>query len=156
MSLPNIPNITPIISLDRCESINLLLSSIALEEISLSHILNAEGEKLQYFLKSCPKYVGDYLKLNDSVNKTLRTIVKSQLLLEMKLEEVVELDKDSCCTDKHCYDCSGRRKHSHDREKEGHRPYHSCGDENCEHCHKKHCPICNKPNCKGCEKPYPC
>lgn len=49
MSLPNIPNITPKISLERCDTINLLLSSIALEEIGLSHILNAEGEKLQYF-----------------------------------------------------------------------------------------------------------
>jgi len=36
MSLPNIPNITPEITLDGCESINLLLSSIALEEIGLS------------------------------------------------------------------------------------------------------------------------
>lgn len=46
MSLPNIPDIAPEISLNRCESINLLLSSIALEEIGLSHIINAEGEKI--------------------------------------------------------------------------------------------------------------
>ncbi|UTW69086.1 hypothetical protein KHA80_18360 [Anaerobacillus sp. HL2] len=47
MSLPNIPNIKPDIDLDRDDVINLLIASIALEEIGLSHILNAEGEKLQ-------------------------------------------------------------------------------------------------------------
>ncbi|MEM5611349.1 hypothetical protein AAHB63_16715 [Bacillus thuringiensis] len=51
MSLPNLPDITPDISLTRQEVINLLLSSIAMEEIGLSHILNAEGEKLQHFMK---------------------------------------------------------------------------------------------------------
>lgn len=52
MSLPTIPDITPEITLDRCKTINLLLSSIAMEEIGLSHILNAEAEKLQMFIKS--------------------------------------------------------------------------------------------------------
>jgi hypothetical protein len=47
MSMPNIPDITPDIDLKREDVINLLLTSIALEEIGISHILNAEGEKLQ-------------------------------------------------------------------------------------------------------------
>lgn len=52
VSLPNIPDIKPKISLERCKTIELLLSAIALEEISLSHLLNAEAEKLQYFEKA--------------------------------------------------------------------------------------------------------
>lgn len=98
MSMPNIPNIKPDISLNRCETVNLLLSSIALEEIGLSHILNAEGEKLQAMLKKDPKCIKSYLDMNKSIDKTLRTIIKSQLLLQMKLEEVMELDDEICCS----------------------------------------------------------
>ncbi|HDR6271282.1 TPA: hypothetical protein QCU37_004893 [Bacillus cereus] len=50
MSQANIPNITPTVSLTREESINLILSSIALQELGLAHIINAEGEKIQYAL----------------------------------------------------------------------------------------------------------
>ncbi|WP_342580438.1 hypothetical protein [Ureibacillus sp. FSL W7-1570] len=48
MSMPNIPDISPKISIDREDVINLLLASIALEEIGLAHIINAEGEKIQF------------------------------------------------------------------------------------------------------------
>lgn len=54
MSQANIPNITPEISLTRDDAINLLLSSIAMEQIALSHILHAEGEKLQFVLGTLP------------------------------------------------------------------------------------------------------
>ncbi|WP_235817440.1 MULTISPECIES: hypothetical protein [Gracilibacillus] len=96
MSMPNIPNITPTVSLTRCETIDLLLSSIALEEIGLSHILNAEGEKLQAFLKNHDHCLQDYVKINHSVNQTLRTVVKSQMLLQFKLEDVADLDDCGC------------------------------------------------------------
>ncbi|MBH5318408.1 hypothetical protein I6N90_11370 [Paenibacillus sp. GSMTC-2017] len=47
MSLANIPNITPSITLTRYDAVNLLLSSIALEGIGISHVLNAEAEMLE-------------------------------------------------------------------------------------------------------------
>lgn len=109
MSLPNIPNITPTISLKRCETIELLLSSIALEEIGLSHIMNAEGEKLQSFLKHCPRDINDYTRINESINKTLRTIVKSQIMLQFKLEEVRELDCHQCCGDREYEKCNSAK-----------------------------------------------
>lgn len=102
MSLPNIPDIDPLISLNRCDAINLLLSSIAMEEIGLSHILNAEGEKLQRFLRQKSIHTDDLLLMNDSVQKSLQTIVKSQLLLVMKLEDVMELAQKSRCKGSEC------------------------------------------------------
>lgn len=98
MSLPTIPDIKPKINLDRCSTINLLLSSIALEEIGLSHILNGEAEQLQILVKKCSSDLPAFLILNDSVNKTLRTVVKSQLLLQFKLEDVVTLDNKCDCS----------------------------------------------------------
>jgi hypothetical protein len=44
LSQSNLPNITPTITLSREDAISLIISSIAMEELGLSHILNAEGE----------------------------------------------------------------------------------------------------------------
>ena len=44
MSFPTIPDITPDIDIDFCDAVNLLLSSIALEEISLSRLMDAGGQ----------------------------------------------------------------------------------------------------------------
>ena len=46
MSLPSFPNVDP--PVQREDAVNQILSSIAMEELGMSHILNAEGEKLQY------------------------------------------------------------------------------------------------------------
>ncbi len=46
MSLPSFPVVNP--PIEREDAVNQILSSIAMEELGLSHILNAEGEKLQY------------------------------------------------------------------------------------------------------------
>lgn len=48
MSLPKFP-INPA-DITRDDAINMILTSIAMEEVGLSHILNAEGEKIQYVL----------------------------------------------------------------------------------------------------------
>ena len=51
MGMPNIPDIKPKIEVSFEESVNLLLASIALEELSLAHIMNAEAEKIQEVVK---------------------------------------------------------------------------------------------------------
>ncbi len=48
MSMPTFPKNDP--PLTREGSLNEIISSIAAEELSLSHLLNVEGEKLQYVL----------------------------------------------------------------------------------------------------------
>ena len=56
MSLPSFPNIDP--PIQRENAANQILSSIAMEELGLSNILNAEGEKLQYILGTLPGLSG--------------------------------------------------------------------------------------------------
>lgn len=67
-----------------------LLDSIALEEIALSHLLNAEAEKIQYFIghiSSCtPADV--LIDFNAVVNETLETVIMKEWLLLRKLEKV--------------------------------------------------------------------
>ena len=85
------PDIVPNINLKREKVINLLLASIALEEISLSHIMNAEGEKIQKVLKMEHTSLRDILKINNSVERMLRNVIKKQMLLQFKLEDVIKL-----------------------------------------------------------------
>lgn len=100
MSFPNIPNITPLISVSTGQTVPLLLSSIALEELSLAHIMNAEAEKLQFVLGTLPTgttltpavaSVADLLAVDSSVRRTLRDVIKKEMLLEFKFENVLDL-----------------------------------------------------------------
>ncbi|HEY4602172.1 MAG TPA: hypothetical protein VIG73_12965 [Cerasibacillus sp.] len=136
MSLPNIPDIDPNITLDRCEVINLLLSSIAMEEIGISHILNAEGEKIQRLLKNNNICVHDYFKLNKEINQMLRSIVKSQLLLQMKLEDVVTIFQNHSC--KHLIS-NCKCKHDKQKCKKSRNLHSTCNCKRCENNHGDNC-----------------
>ena len=94
MSLPSFPNIDP--PIQREDAVNQILSSIAMEELGLSHILNAEGEKLQYILGTLPGLSGpaatveDVLSANESVRNLLKTAVQNQLFLKSKMQGALE------------------------------------------------------------------
>ena len=88
MSLQTFPPIEP--PLSREGSINEIISSIAAEELSLSHILNAEGEKLQYVLGTLPGLeaaaaLDEVMQVNQSVQETLSSVMEQQMMLTGKL-----------------------------------------------------------------------
>lgn len=97
MSTPNIPNITPSITLTRDDAVNLLFSSIAMEELGLAHILNAEGEKIQYALGTLPGLSGppatvaQLLQLGNNVRSMLNTTSKHEMMLDSVLSTASNL-----------------------------------------------------------------
>ncbi len=73
----------------------MILSSIALEEVALSHIINAEGEKIQYILSqtNCGQHsadLKDILAVNKSVTNLLEMVLQNQIILKSKMEKVLE------------------------------------------------------------------
>lgn len=72
----------------RSQAITDLIESIALQEAALSHILNAEGEKMQAIIAMPDTTREDLLDLNDSVNSLLNAITRLEMMFQSKLELV--------------------------------------------------------------------
>lgn len=92
MSMPSFPpngaNMT------REDALTMIIASIAMEELALSHILNAEGEKLQYILGTLPgakpcASPWDVLEVNKSVTALVEAVTQNQMLLKNKLTQVL-------------------------------------------------------------------
>ncbi len=88
-TFPGNPDIT------RDDAVNQILSSIAMEELGLSHIINAEGEKLQYILGTLPGVTGPevtiegLLQTNESIQNILQSASYNQLLLKSKMQQAL-------------------------------------------------------------------
>jgi hypothetical protein len=84
MSEAHLPSITPIITLTKDEAISLILSSFAMEELALSQILSAEGEKPQDELEALPGVgapiatISDLLNINGGIRETLEEMVRRE------------------------------------------------------------------------------
>lgn len=97
MSMPNIPDINPNVTIKRSDALNVILSSIGMEELSMAHIVNAEAEKIQFSLGTLETSGGkaasmeQIMEVNKSSNKMLRDVIKNQMLIGMKMEDVVAL-----------------------------------------------------------------
>ncbi|MBD2847631.1 hypothetical protein IDH44_20770 [Paenibacillus sp. IB182496] len=94
MSMPNIPE--ELHRPSRHEVAIDLLKSIAMEETALSHLMNAEAEKIQAFVgerlqfPSHPSTV-EMMKIGNQTFKLLDVIVMKEWLLLRKLEAALEL-----------------------------------------------------------------
>lgn len=99
MSMPNIPDVDATINITLEDSVNLLLASVAFEELGLAHIINAEAEKIQYILgtlegqtpPATTPTIAELMEINRSVERTLRNVLKNQMLLQFKLEDTIPL-----------------------------------------------------------------
>lgn len=72
------------------QSITDVIESIALEEVGIANVINAESCKIQKAI-SLAESVDDLVEINTSVADTLENIIKSQILLEFKLKEIAKL-----------------------------------------------------------------
>jgi len=96
MSMPSFPKVDMDITHEN--AINMILTSIAMEELALSHIMNAEGEKLQYVLKHLESAcdvsdnsfaVDKLLAVNASVANLLDSVSQNQMLLKGKMDKAL-------------------------------------------------------------------
>lgn len=79
----------PVIShsaITRSQAIADIIESVALEQTGLSHILNAEGEKIQKVISTTSVTAPQMLAINKSVRCMVNTIAKLEMALQMKLE----------------------------------------------------------------------
>lgn len=92
--MPNFPQ--PVPPLERNEVLNQIIASVAFEELGFSHIINAEGEKLQFVLGTLPGLTGgaatieDVLDTNESIRRTLDDLTSNQTILNSKLKVALD------------------------------------------------------------------
>lgn len=77
--------------IDQCCSASSILQSIALQEAGLSHIINAEGEKIQKVVQMCDSTVDDLIDINSSVESMIEKITSLELVLKSKIDSVMPL-----------------------------------------------------------------
>jgi len=94
MSMPEFPEFDPEMTCDY--ALNMILASIAMEELALSHIINAEGEKLQYILGTLETNshlkptIKEILSVNQSVTNLLDSISQNQMILKNKMDKALQ------------------------------------------------------------------
>ena len=101
MSMPAYVDTVP--ELTREAVINQILASIALEELALSHVINAEGEKIQFALGTLQIpdrglsggiTIANLVELNTSVASTLQAAAENQAALTQKLQAALAADAE--------------------------------------------------------------
>ncbi|MCL1912285.1 MAG: hypothetical protein FWG10_00025 [Eubacteriaceae bacterium] len=87
-----------------------VISSISMEELALSHILNSEGEKIQYVLGTLeggsgldgPPSFNDLFRINMSAKELVATVSISQMFLLGKLSSVVGFLRTAAASEGEC------------------------------------------------------
>lgn len=81
----------------RCQAITDIISSVALEQAAISHILNAEGEKIQKIVAE-DNTAEDMLMINNSVKSMVNAITRLEMILQGKLELFEDCICEQCST----------------------------------------------------------
>ena len=94
MGMPKVPSDTNRTGWN--ETIIDLLESIALEEMALAHLLNAEAEQLQAFVGEHQDFPtnpsnGEILRFNVALARVLETLMFKEMFLLRKLETAASL-----------------------------------------------------------------
>lgn len=89
MSMPSFPKNGA--DMTREEALTMIIACIAMEELALSHILNAGGEHLQFILGTLPGTSSqDVLAAHKSITALIEAVTHNQMLLKNKLDHVLE------------------------------------------------------------------
>ena len=89
MSMPSFPKNGA--DMTREEALTMIIACIAMEELALSHILNAGGEHLQFILGTLPGVSSkDVLAAHKSITALIEAVTHNQMLLKNKLDHVLE------------------------------------------------------------------
>ncbi|MCX7746898.1 MAG: multicopper oxidase [Clostridia bacterium] len=101
MLFPDIPNnICPNINFSRDDIVNLLLNSIAFEELGIAHLINEEAEMIQSALGTLKgqhvknPVIDELLRIDKAVGQVLEDIIKKEILLGFKFEDILEVLKN--------------------------------------------------------------
>ena len=94
MSMPEIPDISPIVDVSREDAINLQLVATGLQELSLAHIMNTQAEYMQFALgmseaSKAPMTIAQILEVSRATRRMLRQTTRQQMLLTMNVEDLV-------------------------------------------------------------------
>lgn len=73
-------------TITRAEAVGDIIESIAMEESSLSHILNAESEKIMAVVGNPDATADELLAINRSVKNTVGAITRLETILQAKLD----------------------------------------------------------------------
>ncbi len=129
MGMPQIPprNHKPEI----CEVVTSLIEAVAIEELAIAHIINAEGEKLQEVIKKfahCHLSFEELEKIYKNTNLLMNNLIMKEWILLSKMNSALDIYQvmDGSCKSKDCK--CGKNKVCADNDNNSYEPCKFCGN----------------------------